>query len=236
MTTARELIKGSLRLIGVVAAGEDPSLDEYNDGLTAMNQMLDSWSIERLSVFSLQEQVFTWPASTISRTLGPSGDFVGNRPVQIDDSTYFVDTSTGVSYGLSLVNSDQYNAIALKTATSTYPQALWVNMTHPDIEMYVYPVPTRDLAFHFVSVNELTQAASLDTVLAFPPGYLRAFRYNLACEYAAEFGVEPSPSVKRIAAVAKRAIKRINAPGDLMGMPSTLVSNRPRYNIYAGNF
>ena len=83
---------------------------------------------------------------------------------------------------------------------------------------------------------ELAQSALLSTTLAFPPGYLRAFRYNLACELAAEFGVEPPPTVQRISMTAKRDIKRINNPGDILGMPSALVSSSPRYNIFAGNY
>ena len=236
MTTAGELINGSLRLIGVLAEGETPSAETSQDALTAMNQMIDSWNTERLSVFSTQDQVFTWPAGQISRTLGPSGDFVGNRPVLVDDATYFRDATTNVSYGIKIINQQQYDGIAVKTVTSTYPQVLWINMSYPNIEMFVYPVPIRALEWHFISVEELTKPAMLDTVLSFPPGYLRAFRYGLACELAPEFGVEPSPQVQRIAMTSKRNLKRINNPDDIMSMPYSLIATRQRFNVYAGNY
>ena len=235
-TTAGDQINGALRLIGQLAEGETPSAATSADALTAMNQMLDSWSSERLSVFSTQDQIFTWPASTATRTLGPTGDFVGNRPVLVDDSTYFRDPSNNISFGIKLINQAQYNGIAVKTVTSTYPQVLWVNMTYPDIEMYVYPVPTKVLEFHVVSVNELTQPVNLATDLAFPPGYLRCFRYNLACELAPEFGTEPSRQVQRIAMTSKRNIKRINNPDDIMALPYSIVATRQRFNIFAGNY
>ena len=236
MATAGDQINRALRLLGVLAEGETSSAAVSQDALTAMNQMIDSWNTERLSIFSTQNQVYTWPASTNSRTLGPSGNFVGNRPILVDDSTYFRDPLTNVSYGIKIINQQQYDGIAVKTVTSTYPQVLWVNMTYPDIEMYVYPVPLRDLEWHFVSVEELTQPANLATDLAFPPGYLRAFTFNLACEIAPEFGVEPSPQVKRIAMSAKRNIKRINNPDDVMSMPYSLIATRQRFNVYAGNY
>ena len=235
-TTAGDIITGALRLIGVVAEGESPSPESAADALAAMNQMIESWNTERLSVFSTQDQIFSWPATVISRTMGPTGDFVGNRPITIDDSTYFKDPSTGVSYGLKLINQQQYNGIALKTVRSTYPQVMWVNMTYPDIEMYIYPVPTRVLEFHIVSVEELTRPAILATVLSFPPGYLRAFRYNLACELAPEFGVEPSRQVQRVAMTSKRNLKRINNPDDIMAIPYSIVGTRQRFNIFAGNY
>lgn len=235
-TTAGDIITGALRLLGVVAEGESPSPESAADALAAMNQMIESWNTERLSVFSTQDQIFSWPATVISRTMGPTGDFVGNRPITIDDSTYFKDPSTGVSYGLKLINQQQYNGIALKTVRSTYPQVMWVNMTYPDIEMYIYPVPTRVLEFHIVSVEELTRPAILATVLSFPPGYLRAFRYNLACELAPEFGVEPSRQVQRVAMTSKRNLKRINNPDDIMAIPYSIVGTRQRYNIFASNY
>jgi hypothetical protein len=236
METAGDIINGSLRLLGVLAEGETPSADTSQDALRAMNQMIDSWNTERLSVFATQDQVFTWPAGQLSRTLGPSGDFVGNRPILLDDATYFKDPGTGVSYGIKMINQQQYNGIAVKTVTSTYPQVIFTNMTYPDIEMYIYPRPTRALEWHFISVEELTQPAALNTVLHFPPGYLRAFRYNLACELAPEFGVEPAPQVQRIAMTSKRNLKRINNPDDIMSMPYSIIATRQRYNIYAGNF
>jgi hypothetical protein len=236
VTTALDQITGAMRLLGMLAEGEEPSAAAAQDGLVAMNQMLDSWSTERLAVFSTQDQMFTWPPNTISRTLGPTGDFVGNRPVLLDDSTYFRDPSNGISFGIKILNQQQYNGIAVKTVTSTYPQVIWVNTSMPNVDMYIYPVPTKALEWHFISVTELAEPATLSTVLVVPPGYLRAFRYCLACEMAPEFGVEPSPTVSRIAMVSKRDIKRINNPDDIMSLPYSIVATRQRYNIFAGNY
>jgi len=234
--TAGDQINRALRLIGVLAESETPTAAMSQDCLTALNQMIDSWSIERLSVFSTMDQTFTWPAGEITQTLGPTGDFVGVRPVSFDDATYYRDPGTNVSYGIKFVNQQQYNGIAVKTVSSTYPQVIWVNMEFPDATMTIYPQPSRDLEWHFVSVQVLDQPAALSTVLTFPPGYLRAFTYNLAMEIAPEFGVEPSAQVQRIAMVSKRDLKRINNPDDVMSMPYALVANRQRFNIYAGNY
>lgn len=236
MTTARDLIASTHRLLNLVDAGNTLPEAVYQENLVSLNRMLDSWSAERLSVYNTQDQVFTWPASIASRTLGPTGDFVGLRPVLLDDATYYRDSSTGISFGIKQINQQQYNGIAVKTVTSTYPQVIWVNMEYPNIEMTVYPVPTRELEWHFISIQELTQPAGLATDLAFPPGYLRAFSYNFACEISAEFGVDPSAQVKRIAMSSKRNIKRINNPEDVMSMPYAIVATRQRFNVYAGNY
>ena len=234
--TAGEQINRALRLLGVLAEGETPSASVSQDSLMALNQMIDSWNTERLSTFVTQDQVYTWPAGLISRDLGPSGDFVGNRPIMLDDATYFRDPGTNVSFGVKFINQQQYDGIAVKTVSSTYPQVCWVNMGFPDVTLTIYPRPTRDLEWHFVSVQELDRPADLSTVLFYPPGYLRAFTYALAMEIAPEFGVEPSPQVTRIAMTSKRDLKRINNPDDVMSMPYALVATRQRFNVYAGNY
>lgn len=236
MASAGDQINRALRLLGVLAEGETTSAAVSADCLIALNQMIDSWNTERLAVYATQDQVFSWPVGQITRTLGPTGDFVGNRPILIDDSTYYRDPGTNVSFGIKLINQQQYNGIAVKNVTSTYPQVMWVNMEYPNISMTVYPQPTRLLEWHIVSVEELSQPATLATTLSFPPGYLRAFTYNLAMEIAPEFGVEPSPQVKRIAMTSKRNLKRINNPDDIMSLPYSLVATRQRFNVYAGNY
>lgn len=238
--TAGDQINRALRLLGVLAEGETPSAATSQSGLAAMQQMIDSWNTERLSVFATIDQIVNWPVGSINETLGPTGSLVrlngtAVRPILIDDATYFRDPGTGVSYGVKQINQQQYNGIAVKTVTSTFPQVMFVNNTYPDFDIFIYPRPTRLLEWHFVSVQELTEPPLLNTDLLFPPGYLRAFAYNLAMEIAPEFGVEPSPQVQRIAMTSKRNLKRINNPDDVMSMPYSLIATRQRYNIYAGN-
>jgi len=239
--TAGDQINRALRLLGVLAEGETPSAATSQAALAAMQQMIESWNTERLTVFATIDQIANWPVGSINETLGPTGSLVrlngtAVRPILVDDATYYKDPGTGVSYGIKLINQQQYDGIAVKTVTSTYPQVMFVNNTYPDFDIYLYPRPTRLLEFHFISVEELSQPATLATDLLFPPGYLRAFAYNLAMEIAPEFGIEPSPQVQRIAMTSKRDLKRINNPDDVMSMPYSLIATRQRYNIYAGNY
>lgn len=231
--TAGDQINRALRLLGVLAEGETPSASESDDALVALNQMLDSWNLERLAVYTTQTQTLSWPAGQATRTLGPTGTLVGTRPIALDDSTYFV--MNGISYPIQIVNVDQYNSIALKTVSSPIPMVVYVEPTFPDTTITLYPVPSQDIEFHFVSVLPLAEPVSLATSLAFPPGYMRAFAYNLALEIAPEFGAQPSHDVRRIATTSKRNIKRINDPGDLMSMPAAVLPHNTAFNIFSGD-
>lgn len=236
MATAGDQINAALRLIGVLAEGEQPSAATLSDAITAFNQMLDSWSTERLSVFCTIDNTVTWPSGQSAQTIGPTGDFAVNPcPLEIDDATYYA--ISNISYPLTLINEAQYNSITLKSSTSTLPQVLYAEkvpgLSDNQIRMKLWPVPTQDIELHVISVSQLDQIIDETTTLVYPPGYLRAVKYNLAVELAPEFGVEASRTVKKIAQDSKRNIKRINNPGDVMSMPGGLLGV-PRFNIFAG--
>lgn len=236
MATVTDYVNAALRKIGQLAEGETPSGETSADALEAFNDMIDSWNTERLSVYTTQDETFTWTANQASRTMGPTGNFVTARPVLLDDSTYF--NVDDLSYGLTLINRAQYSSIAQKDSTSTMPQVLFVDMTMPDATLYLWPVPTQDIEFHAVSVVPLDEYASLATTVVVPPGYRRAFKANLAVEIAVEFGLDPVANMPTLVALARKSkanIKRINNPNDLMSMPGSLVSRRGSgFNIWTG--
>lgn len=232
--TAGELIKRALRLLGVLASGEEPEASELSDSLMAFNQMVDSWSTERLTVFGTQEQVFTWPAGEATRTLGPAADFNGVCPVELGQGTYFV--LDGTSYTLTIINREQYSGIAVKTVTSQVPQFIFPNMTTPGgvaeatLEMTLYTVPSQDLEIHIIGVVPLTQVTADSDTIYVPQGYYEAYVYNLAMRLAPEFGVSPSRDVRQTASKSRTNIKRINNPNKVMTLPLP-IAGYGRYNI-----
>lgn len=235
LITSGDLFKAALRKCGgVIAEGETPSNELMEDTRMAFNILLDSWSAERLSVFTTQDQTFTWPAGEVSRTLGPTGDFVGLRPVRIDESSYFKDTSVDIDYNLEIISESDYNAIGLKSSTSPYPQYMNVGTEVPDITIYLWPVPTIDLEFHFISPLELVQVDDLVTDIIVPQGYYRALIFNLAVEICVELGLDAPKSVRQTATSSKRGIKANNAPKDILKIPEMLLGKGRKFNIFTG--
>lgn len=229
-----DLFKAALRKCGgVLAEGEEPSNELMEDTRMAFNVLLDAWSAERLSVFTTQDQTFTWPANTASRTLGPSGQLVGLRPIAIEDSSYFHDTTAGLDFPIEIIDEAAYNSIALKTVTGTYPRYMLVGTEVPNAIIYLFPVPTIALEFHFISVQELTQIPDLFTNIILPPGYYRALIFALAVEMCPELGLEAPSTTKKIAMSSKRVLRANNSAKDVLEIPAGLLS-RPRFNVYTG--
>lgn len=86
MATVRDLIKGSLRLLGAIAPGETPSADEQAEALLALNSMISSWSTESLTIYSRVRESFTLTPGQQMRTLGVGGSFNTSRPMEIEEA------------------------------------------------------------------------------------------------------------------------------------------------------
>jgi hypothetical protein len=57
--------------------------------------------------------------------------------------------------------------------------------------------------------------AVYDQIVDFPPGYLKAIRYNLAVDLAPEYGRAPDPSVEQIAVASLAALRAMNESNEL---------------------
>ncbi len=68
--TALDFIKGALRRINSYQSGETIALPDAQDCLDTLNDMLDSWSLEKVRVFGSNEWVLSWTAGKNKYTIG----------------------------------------------------------------------------------------------------------------------------------------------------------------------
>lgn len=208
MASALDVVKRSMRLIRVLGAGEEPTDSEAQDGLTAMNSMLDAWAVEKLMVYQTRQENFTWPGATVSRTIGATGNFATTRPIEIEGGFTRDSGSNDISF--RVISREAYDSLPGKSSAASSPEYLFYDPGYALGTIYLYGVPSSSLTLFINSRLQFTQAASLSATVAFPPGYKRAIEYNLATEYAAEFNQPIPPDVARIAVESKRAIKGLN--------------------------
>lgn len=209
MPTALQMISRAMRQIQSLGSGETPTAQEQDDGLTALNAMLDTWNNESLSVYQILTESFTWAASQRTRTIGSGGDFDTTRPVAYEGA--FQRLSDNVDYPVSIVTEQQYEEIPNKVnVTGNVARWIYPDMAFPLTTLYVYPVPTEALSIHLRTWKQLQSFATATTSLALPPGYENAIVWNLALQLAPEYSKEPTLETRRQANNAKRAIKQRN--------------------------
>lgn len=230
MATALDMIKRSMRLLGALGQGEVPTAQEATDGLNALNTMLDSWLVDRLMVYQILEETFTWTANASSKTIGSGGDFNTTRPTRILPGFTRINS---VDYPYEVIDQDQYDALPYKTVTSSFPDKIYYDNAATLGTLYAYPIPNADVSLHLNSWKQLQSFTTLSTALTLPPGYQRAIEFNLAVEFAPELGLPVPANVAQIANQAKAAIKRFNAPQIVSGFDPA-VTGGGRSNIISG--
>lgn len=231
MSTARDLIKGALKLIGVVAEGEAPSAGQQTDGLAVFNDMLDAWSIEDLIVYFKTTEDFSLIPGQADYGMGPTGDFNTTRPLGIDGVSIIDGTA---EFQVEKRTLDQWMCIQNKTVQSTLPTKFYFNETFPLATISLWPVPSETKTIRVYSWKALTGLAAVGDTVSFPPGYAQALKYNLAVLLAPEYGRPIDQVVAGIALDSKANIKRKNIKTEVMGMDSALRMRR-RFNILRGN-
>jgi hypothetical protein len=108
--TLRELITGSLRLLNATQAGQAPSADDMAVGVEALNALIDSWSSERLLIYTISPHYFQLQAGKKDYTLGPDGDFNITRPLEIESA--YVTLSGAVESAPVPGDDDEFDLLA----------------------------------------------------------------------------------------------------------------------------
>lgn len=230
MATVRDLITASLRLIQEVGAGEVATSESAIDGLSALNRMIDSWSIDKDVIYTESAEVFT--VSNPSHTIGSGADFNTVRPINIEQM--FI-TDGGQTYPLWSNDLSQYALIGDKETTGR-PTDFYYDGNFPIGTIKFYPVPDRSYQLNIYSKKALSQFTAITDNVVLPNGYERALIYNLAVEIAPEYGKEAPQSVQLTAAKSLRAIESANNANDSnLLRVDYAITNNSTFNIYSGD-
>ena len=213
MTTALDMIKRAKRLNRSLGIGETLSAEDAADGLTALNAMMDAWSIQRLLVYQITEDSHTMVAGTASYTIGASGTINTTRPERIEPSCDV--RLSGVDAEMAGWDESDYSAIADNT-TQGRPCAVYMQRAAPLATLYFYPVPDAAYTLKLRSWKRMQTFSALTDALALPAGYEDAITYSLAERLAPEDGLEPSMTVVRIAATNRKALTPNNVSRRVM--------------------
>lgn len=233
MSTARDLIKRSMRLLNAIATGETPSADELVDGLSSLNGMIDSWSTEGLLINARVREEFTLVAGTAAYTMGSSGTFNTTRPLKIEAANIEDQTGDFPEYPVQILTLAEWAQITIKSTQSELPQKLYAEGTYPLETINLWPVPSAANKLVLYSRKVLTALASVNTDISFPPGYEDALVHNLAIRLAPEYA-KPVPSeVIAVASETKANIKRRNMRPNYMAADDATLG-RGGYNILIG--
>lgn len=235
--TGNQLIASALRLIGAIAAGETPTAQEATDALFVANEMLDSFNSEKLMIFTILRNPFTFVVNQQIYTLGIGGDFNIPRPARIERVSIIQQplATQPLELPMGILDYTQWQGIPVKNTPTSLPQAVYPDYAFPLMNLNFWGVPTVPNQIVLYTWQALSQFSSLTTDLEFPPGYAECLRYNLALRLGPEWlgpGWNPGSFVVQNAMESKARVKSINIVPLLMVCDASLVGDGMAYYNY----
>ena len=232
-TTAGDLIRKALGKILVIGQQDTLSSADLEDGLDALNLMLDSWRLERLSLVALTTYSTAIASGQNTFTIGPGGDFNTARPTRIENAYVRYNLA---DYPLWLINQAQWDSIVYKPVGGL-PRRLFYNPQYPLGQINLFPYAQSGGYTLFIDYwGEIESFANANDAFSLAPGYARAIIFNLAIELAPDYGKTPSPEIYRIAKRAKENIKTANSTKVVANVDSALMSPAVIYDITSDGY
>jgi len=214
--TAVALITNAMRKINAIATGEAPTAAELADGITALNDVLETWNIEQLSIYGSLPTTFTTVAGQNTYTIGTGGDWSGVRPANIESAYCSV---SGVDFPVAEWTLEQWMGLPIKTVQQQIMERFVYVNDFPLGKVILWPTPMLAIPFTINFNQQLTGAVTGSTVFNLAPGYARALQYAIAVELSAEYG---GPDLSAYARSMKAIIKRANRSAPVMSYDSLL--------------
>ena len=225
-----------MRKLGAVAQGETPSAEEIADGLSTLNQMLSTWSLDGLKIRARVREEFTLTPGVATYTIGDGADLDTAKPIKIV-AAGIEDTAAAipVESPIRLMTVEQWAELPAKDTQSDRPSMLYAEGTHPNETLNLYPVPSIANKLVLYSEKAFTRFTSANTSVDFSEGYEEAIVYNLAVRLAPEYNRPVSAEIAMIANSSLEAVERANSREHLMSAIEGLPVGGRAFNIITGS-
>lgn len=230
--TLRELLLSSMRLLGVA---DQPTNDDYNDAISALNLMLAGWATppHNLTVQALTHESKALTAGTATYTVGVGGDINSSRPTDIQHA--YIRDASSYDWPLDRIGVIEYKGEPDKTERAR-PEKFAYEPVHSLGVIYLYPTPDSATdTLHIDSIKPLADLvySGLGTTLTLPGELLVAVRFNLAIDLAPEYGAQIPQAVVMRAQDTFSALKDAAAVTRLQQIAPEF-SARKRWDFTAG--
>jgi len=137
--------------------------------------------------------------------------------------------STNLDYPCEVVEQGRYTSVGIKNLPGPWPTILYYNRQWPVGQIFVWKVPQTASEGHLWVDYIFDGFSTLSSSAVLPEGYVRALKWNLACELAPVYGREVTADLRRAAMESKAAIKALNmVPTPEATFDSALMSGQKR--------
>jgi hypothetical protein len=240
--TSLDIIQSALRVVGVIRKSETPGPDEMQDGLEALNVMIDMWSGRKLLIRATTSYSHLLRAGQAQYAIGTGQEFDTPKPLAVYSA--FIRDESIYDTPLDIITVEEYDSYGDKAMTTSRPIALAYDTGSAQRE-----TPFGTLKFDFTPdssqaytvfmqlQNYLSDFNFLTDAVTFEPVYGEALKYNLAVRLWREYRSPTEAIPEDIAFLARQAlcvIEKLNHVIPRVGIE--VPPRRSVFNVYTGEW
>lgn len=182
--TAQRIIRMAYKDAGLIQDGDEPSGEQYADGLMRLNDIANLWQTQGLKLWLNQDIAVPLTAGQGNYTLGPGGSVNMAKPLRVIEA-YYLDIN-GIRRPLVVLSWDDYFRLSQINQVGQI-NSYFVNKQQLTLNLFFWNIPDTNAAtgtVHLLVQNQITQMVSLTDTTAFPIEWSMGLRWALADELA----------------------------------------------------
>jgi hypothetical protein len=185
--TRDQIINGSLRVLGVVGAGDNPTPADYQNCAEALNLYIKQLQTKGLPLWKVEDLQVPMVAGQTTYTLGPTGNVVTDRPLRVVMA--FIRSSTNNDTVLQVISRQEYMQQGYKPSQGV-PNQCYYDPQLTNGVLYVYNTPfDSTYTIHLQVQLPISDITSPNSVPEFPNEWYNLLKFGLADQVAMEYGV-----------------------------------------------
>lgn len=189
-----DIIKRSLRLLGVLAQGEEPTADQVTEAAYALNSYVKALQVEGMPLWAIKTSPITLTDGDATYRIGLSQTVNIPKPLKVIQA-YNRDSNSDVDIPMRIITKQEYNMLGNKTSAGN-PIQIYYDPQSTYGDLYVFPVPTTvEAANNTIYIVYQRPFEDFDTSTDepdFPQEHYDLISYGLACRLAPEYGLSPT--------------------------------------------
>jgi hypothetical protein len=203
---ATSIVKSSMRILGLIPSGENPTSDELTDGIEALNMLVKQWMhnpnyvMRGFQGWHQFEQILDISALAAKQqyTLGPSG-CDQTMEVPVDILTVVKVDANGNRIVVERASLNRFTEWSNRTTEATPTEYYYKRgLTSGTLSFNYKPSDTTE-DFIITYVRPLQDIDNVTDDVEFPQEWFRALKFNLAIEMALEYQRPISPVLMKLA-------------------------------------
>jgi hypothetical protein len=182
-----QVINGSLRLLGVVGAGDNPTPADYQNCAEALNLYIKQLQTKGLPLWKVEDLQVPMVTGQSTYTLGPTGNVVTDRPLRVVMA--FIRSQTGNDTTLQVISRQEYMQQGYKPSPGVPNQCYYDPQLNNGV-LYVYNTPADNTyTIHLQVQLPISDITNPNSVPEFPNEWYNLLKFGLADQVSLEYGV-----------------------------------------------